>query len=262
MNPETDILKEILENFVTIGLEEIENIGLMNRVDTKYILPVNLLPELLKRMQSDYRVLVINEKRVTGYTTRYFDTENFLFFNQHVTGRPERYKIRYRTYDSTGETFLEIKMKQRNRRTVKWRILNNPGQIGFDDTAIEFLNEHISVSYQDLRQVIEGTLKRITLAGIKNHEKITIDFSLNYSGNGSENKGFPWLAVAEWKRDTLKNDSLFPYIIKNFSLHSSGFSKYCMGCALIYDLQKKNLLKPKFQLLNKIENEYSRSVNS
>ena len=53
-------IENVLESYTPISLDEMEHVQLMNRVDTKYILPVNSLPEILDEMKADYRILEIN----------------------------------------------------------------------------------------------------------------------------------------------------------------------------------------------------------
>ena len=77
--------KSILDSFNSIRLEEMDNVRLMDRIDTKYLLPANRIPDLLKMMQPGYRVLEINKFRISSYTTIYLDTPDFTFFRQHVT---------------------------------------------------------------------------------------------------------------------------------------------------------------------------------
>lgn len=260
MNQIKIAVNEFIKTFKVVSLDEIAHLGLMNRTDTKFLLPVNLVPDLLTKMIGYYRVLEIGDRRILDYTTIYYDTEDFLFFRQHVTGKPDRIKIRYRKYESTGTTFLEVKMKKRNNRTVKRRIENCPGNNGFDANATDFLIKHLVFDPNILKKVLTCSFSRITLAGIGNPERITIDLSLNYKANSDAKTEYPWLAVAEWKRDYQNNRSPFPELLREFSLHPTAFSKYCVGIASFYDQPKKNLLKPVFLLLKKIENEYSHSV--
>ncbi|NSW93628.1 MAG: polyphosphate polymerase domain-containing protein [Bacteroidales bacterium] len=261
MNSVTDTVKEILGTFQPVHLEEMVSISFMDRVDTKYILPVNLVPDLLHEMSVNYKVLEIDGNRLMNYTTIYYDTDDFLFFNQHVTGKPDRLKIRYRKYESTGTIFLEVKKKRKNR-TIKRRIENNPDSNGFDEHAIEFIRKHFPLDFLNLRKVLSGSFSRITLANLSNAERITMDLSLTYSGNSDAKVEFPWLAVVEWKRDCHKNGSLFPEFVRKLSLHPTAFSKYCIGIASLYEVPKKNLLKPNFLQLKKIEDEYSVSVHA
>ena len=72
-------IDEILQSYKPITLEEIDTINLMDRIDTKFIVPISVLYELLE-VVSDYYVLEINGFRNSLYDTTYFDTINYDMF--------------------------------------------------------------------------------------------------------------------------------------------------------------------------------------
>ena len=110
---------QILDSFSAVTLEEMDKVRLMNRFDTKFIFSLQMLPEILNRMNAYYKTLSVNNIRTFSYNTTYLDTGDFLFFHDHVTGRLERNKIRFREYDSTGKTFLEVKKRTNKHRLHK-----------------------------------------------------------------------------------------------------------------------------------------------
>jgi len=255
-------VKNILDSFNSIRLEEMDNVKLMDRFDTKYLMPANRVPDLLNLMRSRYRVLEISNSRILSYTTIYLDTPDFVFFNQHVTRRTGRIKVRYRSYNSTGVTFLEIKKKTKKNRTIKWRIENSFSGKCCNEPAIEFINKHIPFNSELLKPVLTNSFKRITLVGFDNPERVTIDLDLSYSGNGGKTTGLPLVAIVELKSEGFATRSQFSRLIKQLSAYPTSFSKYCVGNALLYDLPLKNILKPKLLLLNRIENEYNGSLSA
>ncbi len=256
-------IKEVLESFQPVGLDEIGNSRLMNRVDTKYLISLNKIPHLMGKMDGAYRALEIDNSRIFSYFTTYLDTDDFLFYNQHVTGRLNRNKVRYRRYETTGLTFLEVKRRTRKNRTIKWRIEHSPDPGNkYDETAYEFLTEHLPETELKLSPVLVSSFKRITLVGSDINEKITIDQDLAYHDLVGNQVKFPFLAIIEHKRERLINGSPISNIIKDNLIHPTGFSKYCFGTASIYDIPHKNNLKPKFLLINKIENEFNKSSDT
>jgi hypothetical protein len=254
-------IKEILDSFVPFDLDEMGNARLMDRIDTKYVLSVRRIPDLLTLMDGQYRILEINSMRIFPYLTTYLDSDDYIFFNQHVTGKLERNKVRYRKYETTGKTFLEIKKRTNKYRTIKWRIRDNLPENGLNDRAIEFIQEHLPYDPLVLGQVLKNSFNRITFAGLDFTERITIDLNLSYSEPYGTVAGIPFLAVVEQKKKGMSLGTPFNTLIKKLSVHPTGFSKYCMGTALLYDLPRKNILKSKMLLINKIENEYNRSVS-
>jgi len=251
-------IKEVLDTFRPVGLEEMGNTRLMNRVDTKYLMSLRKVPELLTRMDGAYRVLEINDNSLFSYYTTYLDTDDFLFFNQHVTGKLGRNKVRYRKYETTGITYLEVKRRTNKNRTIKWRIEHDPVQGNeFDKTAGEFINEYLPRNRLMLKPVLISSFKRITLVGSEINERITIDQDLSYLDLEGNQVRFPSVAIVEHKRERFNNGSPVRAILKDCLIHSTGFSKYCFGIAVMHNIPRKNMLKPKFLLINKIENEFN-----
>ena len=252
----------ILNSFNSVRLEEMDKVKLMDRIDTKYLLPASRVPDLLKLMQGRYRVLEISNQRISSYSTIYFDTHDFTFFNQHVTERTGRFKVRFRTYNSTGNTFLEIKKKTKKGRTVKWRIENSLAGNLFNETAKEFIQTRAAIDPGSLKPVLENNFKRITFTGFDTPERITLDLDLAFRSPEGKSAEMPIVAILELKSQGVAAHSPFSRLIKQFSIYPTPFSKYCIGCAILYDLPLKSILKPKILLLNRIENEYNKSLSA
>jgi hypothetical protein len=252
-------IKEILNSFTPIGLEEMDSVRLMNRVDTKYILPVTGITDFLTKMKGGYKVLAIDNNRMFSYNTTYLDTSDYLFFNQHVTGKLERNKVRYRRYEATGTTYLEVKKRTNKNRTIKWRIENDLTSTNkCDGIAYEFIKEYVPLKSLILKPILINRFSRITLVGSDFNERITIDSDLSFSDPDGNQFNLPFIAILEVKSEGFNNRSPVGNILKSFSIHPNGFSKYCIGAAILYDLPRKNILKQKFLLINKIENECNR----
>jgi len=256
------VILNILDSFNCVRLEEIDREKLMDRIDTKYLLPANRVPDLLNLMKGRYRALEISTQRISSYSTIYFDTHDFTFFNQHVTERTGRFKVRFRTYNSTGNTFLEIKKKTRKGRTVKWRIENSPAGNSFNETAREFIQTRAAFDPGSLNPVLENHFTRMTFTGFDTPERITLDLDLSFRSPEGKSAELPMVAILELKSQGVVARSPFSGLIKQFSVYPTPFSKYCTGCAILYDLPLKSILKPIILLLNRIENEYNKSLSA
>ena len=64
MGTVSDRILESVKNFSPITLEEMDDVRLMNRTDTKYIFPTTALPDILNSASGLYRILSIDEKRI------------------------------------------------------------------------------------------------------------------------------------------------------------------------------------------------------
>lgn len=250
---------EIIARFVPVSLEDIARVRLMTRIDRKYLFSVSRMSELLSSISNSYQILEIEGQREFKYKTVYFDTPSLLFYNQHVTGKLTRHKVRMRTYESNGLTFLEVKEKSNKGRTSKTRIRSDETDPQEDELSRSFLKELVSADAASLKPVINTGFTRITLVNLADEERITVDYNLswhNFRGGAVE---MPFLAIAEIKRDNSNVMSLFHQKLKSMGVRSTGFSKYCTGMALLNNIPKKNNIKPKILLLNKISNEYDRN---
>jgi hypothetical protein len=254
-------MKDIIYKFEPISLGEMDKVQLMNRTDTKYIFPLRRLPEILDLAQKKYKVLEIKYQRDFSYDTTYLDTCNFLFFYHQTIGKLQRHKVRFRIYKSSGISYLEVKRKTNKNRTIKWRIVNQLKDNGCDPTALDFLKNYVPASYQQLQPVLTNKFNRITLVGLETLERITLDYSISFSDWYGGSIDMPFLAIAEVKREGFSNYSPFIHILKQFNIRQTGFSKYCIGSAMLYKLPHQNILKQKFLLLNKIENEHNSFYN-
>ncbi len=248
-------IQDVLKLYEPISLKEMDSVELMNRTDSKYVFSVEELPEILLQAKDFYKVLEINSERLFSYVTTYYDTQNFSLFNHHISGRMNRHKIRHRTYESTGVSYLEVKFKSNKNRTIKWRIKNEVNG-HFDKDAADFLLARTNMDSGSLSAVITNYFKRITLVSIKDKTRITLDFCIAFRSNSGTEKDLPYLAIAEIKQEGNNNNNLFIKILRKKGIRPEGFSKYCVGSALICDIPRKNALKPKFLYLKRIQNNY------
>ncbi len=252
-------IANILQGFEPVGLDGMTEVRYMNRVDTKYVFSVSKLPLLLQNVSPLYQALEIDRQREFRYKTVYFDTPEHLFYNQHVTGKLNRSKVRIRTYEMNGLTFLEVKHKSNKGRTSKSRLEKEPGDMNHIQQSREFLTELVAGDANSLKAVINTGFSRITLVNLHNAERITIDYNISWNNMKGDCVEMPFLAIAEIKSE--KSTSLSPFFqqLKHLGIRSTGFSKYAMGMALVNGVPKQNILKPKFLLLNRIRDEYYRN---
>ena len=80
------LFQYLLNDLQTVSLEELDNVKLLDRQDTKFVFNQIHLPLILDKIKPFYRILEINNDRVFTYDNTYFDTDDFLFYNQHHNG--------------------------------------------------------------------------------------------------------------------------------------------------------------------------------
>lgn len=112
-----------------LSLEQLQTeAAFLTRVDRKYIVPDEALEELLVSIEGGTRVLQIGGRRSFGYSTRYFDDEHTAYFRA-LRHRANRFKVRTRLYDESGECVLEVKAPDGRGRTAKFRIAHDPERL-------------------------------------------------------------------------------------------------------------------------------------
>ena len=232
-------LNSILSNFHAHQLADLDKANLMDRVDVKFMLPMTALPVLLTQLQSHYSVLEIKGKRVSKYYNQYFDTKGMDFYQEHHNGKLNRFKVRQRTYVDTDTTFLEVKFKNNKKRTIKTRV-NCPQDAKSDDSCHQFIYQEMDTSFNDLEISQQSGYNRIALANEASAERLTLDFNLWYQRGNNDPKVTPaGFFIAELKQYKRSKLSPFFQLMSKNNIFPASFSKYCIGCALLY----KNTIK-------------------
>ena len=166
INKDALLTAETLERMQTITLSDMGNIRLMDRIDSKYVAPVSLLPLLLEEMLPFFSVQVNNGVRMAPYCTQYLDTPDLKMFLMHQNGKLNRQKIRIRSYVDSNLSFLEVKNKTNKGRTSKKRVpvgLSHLDSIGDLKEEKQFLEEHALFDTGILMPSLANDFKRITL---------------------------------------------------------------------------------------------------
>ena len=244
----------LLNDIRTVSLDELDKVRLLDRKDTKFVFNQVHLPFILEKVKPFYRILEINNDRVFTYDTTYFDTDDFLFYNQHHNGGKKRFKIRSRTYSSTDQSFFEIKIKNNKDRTVKKRLLINETNDALGENEKDMLSEIIGLQSNQYTPKLNIEFFRITLTDNNFNERLTIDTNLSVK-NGVDSKIFDQLVISELKQNKYNPKSDFIKILRDFNIQEMRFSKYCMGVLHLNDNVKYNRFKPRLLQINKILNQ-------
>lgn len=236
-----------------ISLAEMMTVKLMNRVDSKYIASRTQLADILMMASVEYHVQVVNNQPVSDYDSVYFDTDDMSMYLLHHNNKLNRQKIRTRRYVDSDLTFLEIKSKTNNGRTVKSRIeVSTDDFMNFSANKIanKFIDEAAQYSSLDLMPQLQSSFSRITLVNKAKTERLTIDADLSFNNlRTGEIVFLPDLLVIELKQDGAGH-SLMKNILLDLRIKSSSISKYCIGMALTDSQIKSNRFKSKLHLIN------------
>jgi len=249
-------MKEIVTHyFKPIRLEEMEQVKLMNRTDTKYWFHMNHLQKILQGIHKKYFILKIGGQTILPYATTYYDTTENSMYEAHHNGKLNRYKVRRRSYITSEISFLEVKFKSNKGRTIKKRILTEFGEIEFTPQENDFLNELIPYNYQYLLPSLINNFSRLTLVNRNFQERCTIDINLRFKSNNKQ-VSLDNLVIVEIKSEGNPSNSPLAIALRDQRIKSSGFSKYCVGRTITDASLKRNAFKSKIRSIGKtIETE-------
>ena len=244
-------LSEIITEFQPISLEEMDEVKLMTRTDTKFAFKTVKLPVLLNEMIPYYRVLSIDGELIHDYKSLYFDTDGRKFYLDHHNGRVNRNKIRFREYVGSNLTFLEIKRKNNKGKTIKKRI------------KVNTISEHLTSEHQNYINKIVGkevdvrarqwiNFSRITFVHKTQKERLTMDIGLTFEEK-KKSGDLKHIAIAEVKQERMSRSSDFMRIAKELHVLPIRISKYCISTLTLNPNLKQNRFKAKKLFINKLK---------
>lgn len=253
MSLKNSILDQV-NQFDPISLEEMDAVKLMRRIDSKYVFSIDKLPALLEMAKDSFRMVEIEGYREQIYETTYFDTTDFRMFHVHHNGRSTRHKIRLRHYIYSKQEFLEVKQKNNKGETIKTRIGGHPAiRIINSETNFRFLNKNTPYNPDELYPMLGNRFIRLTLVNKNFKERVTLDYNIEFTNliNG-EDKKCPGVCIAEVKCNRDDRRGAFTSLINQLRIMPCGFSKYCVGMAMLNPDVKSNLFKPRLKAIDKL----------
>ena len=244
-------LPSLLSSFSPISLNEMDDVKLMSRTDTKFAFRANKLDLFFKKLLPFYKVLVIDGKLIHDYKSLYYDTEERKFYLDHHNGRVNRNKIRFREYVGSSLAFLEIKLKNNKGKTIKKRM------------KVDAIGDSLSLKQQKYIEKIIGNpiqvtakqwinFSRITFVHKKQKERLTIDINLTF-GNEISKGDLSHIVIAEVKQERMSRSSDFMRIAKEMHILPIRISKYCISALKLDPALKSNRFKQKVLFINKFK---------
>lgn len=243
-NPGTGLF-DLAQKFESISLAELDKVKalLMTRMERKHLMSIGKCRELLGRISESYRILEVMGTRIGRYDTVYFDNASFITYIQHHNGKGNRYKLRFRHYGSSGDTYLEVKKKSNRGTTEKARIRTGWPVSGFEPEHSDFLKSTFPYDCREFRPVLLTAYDRFTLVSKASPERITFDTGVSF-WDGRRTISYPELVICEIKFEKGARNSPALSELHAMGIRKQGFSKYCIGTSLLYDCLKHNRFKP------------------
>ena len=206
-------ISSLLSNRPCVGLHAIESVALMDRYDSKFLVPMDWLPEVIADL-TEHHVLQVEQDHLIRYNNLYFDTKGNECLTEHVRGRTKRFKVRIRQYQNSKVAFLEVKLRDVYGKTAKKRMARSsdlPWNAPLTEGEILFLRGHLGDVTDELTPSLQSRFDRFTLVNLHRGDRITFDQNLQFSDPRKHLKAplwtspIPHLAVVEWKQRKLNH---------------------------------------------------------
>jgi hypothetical protein len=221
-----------LETLEPIDLAElVEAAALQTRRDRKYLVPTAVVADVIASAPPGTRALQIDGIRGFRYESTYFDTDDYDSYLRTARRRPNRFKVRTRSYVDTDDHMLEVKTRDRRGRTVKHRQpLASAGE-GLSDVGRQFIAsvDH-TLPVDRLRPILTTAYRRATLLLPDAETRVTIDVDMQWRCPRHRTQHSS-LAIVETK--TANQPSLIDRSLWALGHRPTTISKYCTGLALL-----------------------------
>ena len=230
-----DPLQQRLDHMAPVDLDSLDGCArLHTRKDRKYIVDAGLLADALGHVEEEVRVLEINGNRWFTYRSVYFDTPDYEAYHLAARRRPNRYKVRSRTYVDEGTTVLEVKTRDRGGRTVKHRRHLDDSGGDLDSAVREFAAqvEQSGANAQGLVPVLTTSYRRATLLFPESGVRATIDSAYLVRDRDGAEAGFGAELIVETK--TSGRPCALDRALWSLGARPQKISKYCTGLAAIH----------------------------
>jgi hypothetical protein len=240
-----------VRQFQAIGLEELDHVRLLDRIDTKWFFHRSLVPQLIACLCGDYFILETAGTRIASYDSLYFDTPELSFYRQHHNKRKPRLKVRFRQYVESDLTFVEVKHKTNTGRSVKHRVPVSSIETELGPLGSELVSAETDLEPLRIVPTIRNTFARLTLVRNDYSERVTIDLGPAFV-SATGNADLPDLAVVELKQSG-RAASPVANVLADMDIPSSSLSKYCLGVAWTIPNAKRNNFKRLMRRLVRVE---------
>lgn len=186
-----------------ITLSELQHeAAFLTRKDRKYLLPLDAAETLLSCIDPAARVLEIDGLRHFHYRTPYFDDARHTAYLGAARRRPNRFKVRVRLYEESGDCLLEAKVRDARGRTVKHRTVHEPDRLhDLTQADREWLATlpQIGAVANDVEHCLTTRYLRTTLVLPRGEGRVTIDQDLVFTSRTGETGSLPGLLIVETK---------------------------------------------------------------
>lgn len=221
----------LLARYAPASPELVQRRELGNRADSKFVIPAAAAADLLGNLTGEYTVVAVGAVLVATYRTLYFDSEDLGFFHAHRRGRRVRHKVRIRHYPERGRSFLDVKTRINDVRTIKTRLERPYGDDTLSPVDLAFVHAHTGPNGCLLPQVWTD-FRRVTLVGVHTNERVTFDLELCFK-MGERVRSVPDVAIVEVKQAPFDRRTPAMMALRSAGWWPQSLSKYCTAIACL-----------------------------
>lgn len=217
--------------------------ALQTRVDRKYVVRAHQLEAVLDRVAGCTRVLEIDGRRLFGYRSVYFDTPELDSYLGAARRRPDRFKVRTRTYLDTAADpagcWVEVKLRTRDGKTAKHRLAHpadRADELVPDSLAFVASFPRLTDIAHRLDPVIVTAYRRTTLT--TGTARATIDLDVTASTLDGRVASLRDVVVVETKSERAPGP--VDRALWDLGIRPTTISKFAMGCAALHPALPSN----------------------
>lgn len=249
-----DPLEQLLAGYQPCPPELLKDRALLSRVDSKYVVPMAQLGDILAGLSGDYTVLRVEAGALATYDSLYFDTPDLRCFHDHRRGKRIRHKVRIRHYPDRRLSYLEVKTKRNESRTDKKRMELPYRHERLGPAELEFLYGLVGEMAGQLQPEVMIKYRRLSMIGLRSDERVTIDLGLGADGDsgGTIDRMLGHLAVVEVKQWPFSVRTPIMKAVRSRGHRECSMSKYIVAMALMRPELRRTRLQAVLRNLERI----------
>jgi hypothetical protein len=223
-----------------VGLDEVvQEAARMTRVDRKYLVTRAVAEAFVAGLPESFRVLAIDGRERTTYSSVYFDTARLDAARDHVQQRRRRWKVRSRLYVEDQLCRFEVKTRDGRgvtEKTVSLSEASRHGRLGPEEAvfvARVLAERGLDIDVATLAPSMRVDYQRLTLADTAAHLRVTLDLGVECALDG----GRVWVDEA-WVLVETKGGlrpSPADGLLAALGARPRSFSKYVSAASLLRD---------------------------
>jgi len=227
-----------LSRFAPVDLcEVVDHAAMLTRVDRKYLVDAATAAAFLARLPDAYRLLHVDGRPATTYSSVYFDTAAMDACRDHVQRRRRRWKVRTRLYVEDRLCRVEVKTRDGRGVTVKTVADSTPLRHGrLDGPEGDFVATTLDAAglpldARALRQTMEVDYRRSTLADTGRGSRVTLDRGVECRHGGGRVRLDDGYVLIETKGAARPSDA--DRVLGTLGARPRSFSKYASAASLL-----------------------------